>query len=87
MHIILAFFLAWEIYDIYPFINLSQDDVVIPFVSLLDYFSFNLIIRHISIFGNFGITKITKKKKHGVPSPPFFKVLYTILQNNYSCTH
>jgi hypothetical protein len=49
MHIILAFFLALGIYDICPFIIPSHDGVVVPFVSLFDYLSFNLIAWHIVI--------------------------------------
>jgi hypothetical protein len=79
----LAFFLVWEIYDICPLIDLSHDDVVISFTSFFDYLSFNLIIQHILFFAKKnGITKIMKKKGHGVPSPLSLKCCALIIQNN-----
>jgi hypothetical protein len=72
-------FLAWEIYDIYPLIDLNHDGVVVPFANWLDYLSFNLTTQHISFCKKNWNEKITKKKAWS-PLPPFFKMLRT----NYS---
>jgi hypothetical protein len=71
----LAFFLAWEIYDICPFIDPSHDGVAVPFINLFDYFSFNLIAQQYFICEETWNHKKITKKDAWSSLPLFFKML------------
>ncbi len=73
----IGLFPSWEIYDICPLIVPSHDGVVIPFMSLFDYLSFNLMAQHISFCEKKLESQKYQKRMHGAPSPLLKKLLCT----------